>query len=140
VHLFFVFASICIFSTVSTKPNLMEEKRYCPECGDPVYGRIDKKFCSDQCRNAFNNKQMGYSNDYIRKVNGILRKNRKILEELNPNGKSKIHIQQLKKKGFDFEFHTNIYTTKSGHIYHFCYEHGYLHLENDFLALVKREN
>ena len=33
----------------------MEEKM-CPECGKPVFGRIDKKFCSDACRNAFNNK------------------------------------------------------------------------------------
>ena len=118
----------------------MEEKRYCPECGDPVYGRIDKKFCSDQCRNAFNNKQLGYSNDHIRKVNTILRKNRKILEDLNPTGKSKVHIQQLRKKGFDFDYHTNLYTTKNGHTYHFCYEHGYLQLENDFFALVKRDN
>ena len=118
----------------------MAEKRYCPECGAPVYGRIDKKFCSDQCRNAFNNKNLGYSNNYIRKINGVLRKNRKILEELNPKGKSKVHLQQLKKKGFDFEYHTNIYTTKTGNKYHFCYEHGYLKLENDFYALVRRDS
>jgi predicted nucleic acid-binding Zn ribbon protein len=117
----------------------MEEKRFCPVCNDPVYGRIDKKFCSDQCRNAFNNKNMGYTNEYIRKVNMALRKNRRILEELNPNGKSKTHLQQLKKKGFDFEYFTNQYITKSGNIYFFCYEHGYLKLENDFFALVTRE-
>lgn len=127
-------------NTLSNTLTIMEEKRNCPECGDPVYGRIDKKFCSDQCRNAFNNKQMGYSNDYMRKINIVLRKNRRILEELNPNGKTKVHLQQLKKKGFDFDYHTNLYTTKNGHTYHFCYEHGYLKLEGDFFALVKREN
>ena len=31
------------------------EKRNCLECKDPVKGRIDKKFCSDYCRNAYNN-------------------------------------------------------------------------------------
>lgn len=118
----------------------MEEKRICPECGDPVYGRIDKKFCSDQCRNSFNNKSTGYSNNYVRHVNGILRKNRKILSELNPKGKSKVHLNQLKNKGFDFKFHTNLYITKNGNTYHFCYEQGYLKLDNDYFALVTRDN
>ena len=32
------------------------EHRLCLECGDHLKGRIDKKFCSDYCRNSFNNK------------------------------------------------------------------------------------
>jgi predicted nucleic acid-binding Zn ribbon protein len=119
---------------------LMAEKRLCPECGDTILGRVDKKFCSDQCRNSFNNKNKGYSTSLVREVNGILRKNRKILEELNPNGKSKTHRNQLVKKGFDFKYHTNIYTTKTGNTYFFCYEQGYLPLEQDFYALVTRES
>ncbi|HBH49182.1 MAG TPA: hypothetical protein DDX98_11105 [Bacteroidales bacterium] len=118
----------------------MADARLCPECGDPITGRIDKKFCSDQCRNSYNNKSKGYSTSYVRKVNGILRKNRQILEALNPNGKTKVHQNQLLKKGFDFNFHTHIYTTKSGNIYHFCYEHGYLALEDKYYALVTRDN
>lgn len=117
----------------------MIENRVCPECGDPIHGRIDKKFCSDQCRNTFNNKDKGYSTSYVRKINSILRKNRKIIEDLNPKGKTKVHKNQLTKKGFDFDYHTNIYTTKTGNTYYFCYEHGYLALENDFYALVTRE-
>ena len=31
------------------------EKRECLECREPVKGRVDKKFCSDYCRNAYNN-------------------------------------------------------------------------------------
>ena len=30
--------------------------KLCLECGDKLFGRIDKKFCSDACRNAYNNK------------------------------------------------------------------------------------
>lgn len=118
----------------------MEEKRICPVCGDQIFGRVDKKFCSDQCRNTFNNQSKGYSTSYVRQVNTVLRKNRKILAELNPKGKTKVHKNQLTKKGFDFGFHTNIYTTKTGNIYYFCYEHGYLSLDDDFYALVTREN
>lgn len=118
----------------------MEEKRTCPECGDPVHGRTDKKFCSDQCRNSFNNKNTGYSNNYVRKVNGILRKNRKILSELNPKGKTKVHLNQLKHRGFDFKYFTELYVTKTGNTYHFCYEQGYLKLDNDYFALVTRDS
>ena len=117
----------------------MDKKRVCPQCGDPVYGRIDKKFCSDQCRNAYNNKNLGYTNNYIRTVNSILRKNRKILEDLTPKGKAKVHLNQLKKQGYNFDYFTNQYITRNGNVYFFCYEYGYLKLENDFFALVQRE-
>ncbi len=124
----------------SLKTCFMEKQRICPVCGDPIYGRIDKKFCSDQCRNTFNNQRKGYSTSYVREINTILRKNRKILIELNPRGKSKIHKNQLVKKGFDFDFFTNVYKTKTGNTYYFCYEQGYLILENNYLALVSRDN
>ncbi len=116
----------------------MEEKQ-CPECGRPVHGRIDKKFCSDACRNAFNNKVNAATTNYIRKVNNTLLKNRRILIELNPDGKKKTHTDKLLKKGFDFDYHTNTYTTKAGDTYHFCYEQGYLKLDKGYVLLVKRD-
>ncbi len=117
----------------------MEEKM-CPECGKPVFGRIDKKFCSDACRNAFNNKANSASTNYMRNVNNILSKNRRILATLNPEGKKKTHKDKLLKQGFDFDFHTNTYTTKAGDTYCFCYEQGYLLLDDGFVLLVERNN
>lgn len=116
----------------------MEEKQ-CVECGTKIYGRIDKKFCSDQCRNSYNNKLNSNANNYVRNVNNILRKNRRILMTLNPHGKSKAPKTKLLEKGYDFNYLTSIYTTKAGATYYFCYEHGYLELENDWLALVKKQ-
>jgi len=108
----------------------------CQECGDPFKGRSDKKFCSDSCRNAFNNHFNRDSTNLMRRVNRTLRKNRNILEGLNPNGKSKTSKKVLLQKGFDFGFHTNTYTTKNGNTYYFCYEQGYLPLEKELFALV----
>lgn len=110
----------------------------CLECGEPIKGRADKKFCSDYCRNAYNNKLNKDSKHLVRNTNNRLRKNYRILEELNPNGKSKATKSQLVSKGFDFEFITSIYTTKKGTIYYFVYDQGYLPLENDYFALVKK--
>lgn len=116
----------------------MEEKA-CVECGTKIFGRYDKKFCSDQCRNSSNNKLNSESNNYIRNINNILRKNRRILAKLTPNGKSKSTKSKLNELGFDFGHFTNTYTTKAGTIYYFCYEYGYLELDNDWYALVKRD-
>lgn len=118
----------------------MNEERKCLDCGKPVFGRADKKFCSDGCRNSYNNKTKQASTNYIRNVNNILSKNRRILEELNPGGKTKKHKDQLLKKGFDFDYFTNVYTTKEGSEYRFCYEQGYLLLDAGFILLVRRDD
>lgn len=111
----------------------------CLECHEPIKGRSDKKFCSDSCRNAFNNTFNRDSTNLMRRVNRILRKNRLILSQLNPLGKSKTTKTILVKKGFNFDYHTNTYVTKNGKTYFFCYEQGYLCLENEMYALVIKQ-
>jgi hypothetical protein len=111
----------------------------CLQCKDDFEGRIDKKFCSDQCRNEFNNNLRRDSNNYVRNVNNILRRNRRILEEFNPTGKAKVSKDKLAYKGFNFHYHTNMYETRSGKRYFFCYEQGYLQLEDHWYALVHKE-
>jgi hypothetical protein len=111
----------------------------CLECEEPIKGRIDKKFCSDLCRNAYNNKINSDTTNYVRNVNSILRKNRRILEGLIPEQTAKSTKVKLLDKGFNFGYYTNIYTTQKGVNYYFCYEYGYLPLENEYYFLVKRK-
>lgn len=111
-------------------------KKECEICGDTFSGRRDKRFCSDQCRSAFNNRLNSDVNNYMRNINNILRKNRRILKELNTGTKTKIHRDKLLAKGYNFDYLTNIYTTRGGRVYHFCYEHGYFELGEKMLALV----
>ena len=117
----------------------MTDKRKCPECGEPIKGRTDKKFCSDMCRNAFNNKINSDTTNHVRNINNILKRNRRIIEEMTPEGKAKTNRSKLLEKGFDFNYFTNIYKTQKGVAYYFCYEYGYLPLENDFYFLVHRK-
>jgi len=115
-------------------------KKKCLECGDEFTGRIDKKFCSDQCRNTYNNNQNKDAINYVRNINYILRKNRRILEILNTHGKTKLPKSQLAAKGFNFAYHTNIYSTRAGKEYVYCYDQGYVELEvNTVMLVVKRE-
>jgi hypothetical protein len=114
--------------------------KQCLECGDTIIGRIDKKFCSDGCRNAYNNNVNKDNKNLIRNTNNWLRKNHRILEELNPDKKTTISRAKLIEKGFDFNYFTSIYTTKAGTVYYFVYDQGYLPIEGDYFALVKRES
>ena len=117
-----------------------ENKRTCEHCGTAIFGRIDKRFCSDYCRNSAHNIQNRDSTNYMRKVNNILRKNRRILSKLNPKGKAKIQSTVLMEEGFNFAYYTNVYETKKGGKYFFCYDQGYIRLEDDWIALVVRES
>ena len=114
-------------------------ERKCLECGEKVIGRIDKKFCNDYCRNSYNNNLNKDSRNLRRNVNNRLRRNYRILAELNPKDKTKTTRTRLLEKGFDFEYITNIYTTRTGTVYYFVYDQGYLPLDGDFYALVKRD-
>jgi endogenous inhibitor of DNA gyrase (YacG/DUF329 family) len=115
------------------------EKKVCLECGDTMTGRADKKFCSDQCRSINFNKLNSDQNKFMRNINNMLRKNRRILEMLNPTGKTTVSKTDLLDEGFKFAYFTNEYKTKSGKVYRFCYEHGYLQLDGNMYALVFRK-
>jgi len=111
-------------------------EKVCLECQRPVFGRADKKFCSDGCRNAFNNKTNAPATNYVRNVNNILGRNRRILVSLNPDGKNEVHRELLLKKGFDFDYYTHSLTTKCGEHYQFCYEQGYLQKKDGSVRLT----
>lgn len=111
----------------------------CLECGEKISGRIDKKFCSSYCRNAYNNRKNRDSKNLMRNVHNRLRKNYRILEKLNTKEKTIIEKSTLLNTGFDFTYFTSIYTTKKGTIYYFVYDQGYLPIDNaQKYVLVKR--
>ena len=110
----------------------------CLCCEKPLKGRIDKKFCDDYCRSNYNHKLNSGSNPLIRKINNCLKKNRRILEELcSPESINKVSKQKLIEKAFHFNYHTHTFTNKNGAVYFFCYDYGYLPLQNDLLLIVK---
>ena len=111
----------------------MEKK--CLDCGDTIRGRTDKKFCSDQCRNNYNNRLNRDTNNFVRNVHGLLRKNRRILADLYDEGKDKIHKDALFALGYNFSFFTHVIEASNGVKYHYCFEYGYRETEDDFVEL-----
>ena len=119
---------------------LAETKKLCLTCSKPIKGRTDKKFCDDYCRNNYNNQLKSNTINLVRNINNALTKNRRILE--NFFGKEemiKTTKDKLLEKGFQFKYITHTYTNRKGNVYFFCYDIGYLPLENDWYLLVKRK-
>jgi hypothetical protein len=119
------------------------DTKTCLYCERPLKGRIDKKFCDDNCRNSYNNQQKakGSHSAYVRNINNALLKNRKILESILPDGEetAKANKEKLMRLGLQFKYITHTYTTKTGKTYFYCYEYGYLPLDNDWYLIVKRK-
>lgn len=97
----------------------------CVECGKPIHGRLDKRFCDAYCRNSYNNKVKRDDEQYILDVNRSIRKNRKILKTLSPVGKSTVRKEVLEALGYDFNIFSSMYRTSKGSIYYLCYEYGF---------------
>ncbi|MGB7527672.1 hypothetical protein [Sphingobacterium cellulitidis] len=114
------------------------DHRNCKECEQPIKGRTDKRFCNDNCRNAFNNRENSKEYNILKKINTQLRKNRKILSNLLAEEKMiKISKNKLLGEGFSMVYHTHRILTTKGQQYIFCYEYGYLEIGQDYILIVK---
>jgi len=69
-------------------------------------------------------------------LNKTLRRNRKILKQFNPEGKTTIRTEYLKRLDFDFRYFTHTFTTKNNNEYRFCYEYGYLKIDEEKTLIV----
>lgn len=108
-------------------------KRKCLHCNEILIGRVDKKYCNTYCKSAFQYSITQEKTDSIfRKVDKILKNNRKILKIYNKAGKAVIRKETLEKEGFNPDYFTNYWKSQSGDIYLFCYEYGFLQKKDNY--------
>lgn len=79
--------------------------------------------------------------EYMRQVNAILRRNRKILSGVLSQNQEirKTRKEVLMHEGFRFSYITHVYTNRKGKTYFFCYEFGYRLMEEDGLLIVRQK-
>lgn len=112
-------------------------ERLCLDCGARLLGRSDKKFCSDQCRNNYNNRLNRDQNNYVRNVHAQLRRNRRILSDLFGDGHHRIHRDALLAQGYNFTFFTHLIETRDGLRWSYCFEYGFRQSGKGYLELQK---
>jgi hypothetical protein len=103
-------------------------------------GRSDKKFCDSNCKDAYYNAIKTEEHKEIKKIDIILKRNRRILKKIfNPKKEDKlIGREVLIKAGFEFDFHTHSVITKfNANKFVFCYDYGYREVENGRYKVIK---
>lgn len=110
----------------------------CLKCSGKLKGRSDKKFCDQYCRNAYHNGIYREDNVLMKGVNQILKRNRRILKQLFQNVEisSKTDLIGL---GYNFDYYTNMYTSRKNQVHYFCYDYGILPLDDGFFALIQNQ-
>lgn len=81
-------------------------KNYCLQCGAPIYGRPDKRFCGSGCKNAYHNQE----NETVRRFHNFildsLEINYSILKEALRCGISSLPLADICQRGFKPELAT----------------------------------
>jgi hypothetical protein len=110
----------------------------CQNCGNPLRGRIDKKFCDIGCKNEHNNRLQRDERMAISQIDAILKRNRRLLKRCLGGEQSKIvRAVELTNAGLRLDFYTHHYMNRDGDKYIFCYDYGYLILDGGNCLMVK---
>lgn len=113
--------------------------KHCLTCGHSLRGRTDKKFCDDYCRSIFNNKRYIDEKGFVKKVNHLLLKNRRILASYVEGVKETEMVPKelLYHRGFHFNYFTHTAISKEGTTYYCCYDHAYHVVSEQELQICK---
>lgn len=110
-------------------------------CGKELFGRSDKKYCNDECRNRANSvkrRSDAWGEDKcIYEITRDLRRNRLVMKSTGAflNETKIVTRGWMLDKGYNFEYYTNILHTKKGD-YYFCFEFGHMQLEEGRVLIV----
>ena len=108
----------------------------CLECGEKLFGRIDKKYCGDHCRSAYHNRQNRDSNQIVKNVNRILTSNRRILQKFQSKKVRRVSKEALLHDGFRFGYFTFERINRTGRVFKFCYDQGYSETDHKWLMIT----
>ncbi|WP_313374253.1 hypothetical protein [Chishuiella sp.] len=108
----------------------------CLQCHQPLFGRKDKKFCNDLCRNTYNNNLNRDKVEIVRNINNKLRKNNRILKNILEVGSRSVTKNYLNLNNFDFKYITNVNESKHGTVF-YVYDVGYQKLDDENYLLFQ---
>ena len=109
----------------------------CLECGKPLSGRADKKFCNDHCRSQYHNIRYASKRSQQKPINAILRKNHSVLSRVCAGGQCQIHRDELIERGFNIQFYTHT-KSQEGEEYHYCYDFRYKMDDKGMIWIVRQ--
>ena len=112
---------LCLQKTVMND-HLHKEERVCLNCGTPITGRVDKRFCSIRCKNEWNNSMSGPEKRRRNSVFNILIKNYHVLEMAMESGERAPELTVLAAAGFREEYVTGFRRIRRGRDEYRCFD------------------
>lgn len=126
-------------------PSLPEMTQYikenapctCLECGRVTYGRADKKFCSESCKNKWHNRQTSQSRQLRNRILTALNRNYRVLDEALASGQLSVDRALLESRGFRPAFVTGCTRVRYGHDILRCFDISYSQTASKIFKLRK---
>ncbi len=118
----------------------MKTKKKCPVCENQIIGRVDKVFCSLECKRAADYEKRRIEDALFFKIDKQLKTNRKILKKYNRTGMTTLRREVLHKEGFNPNFFTHYWKNKKEEVYLFSYDlaiHKLKHNNKDKYVIVE---
>lgn len=103
----------------------MKTEYKCLQCGAPLHGRPDKKFCSPLCKDRWNNSRRKDERDKKSRVLGVLQNNYSILSSLEESQGNEWNTELLETIGFRPDFFTRLVRRSPGEMLCECFDIRY---------------
>lgn len=109
----------------------------CLECGDSIeYGRQDRKFCCNTCKNKFNNRRSKDKRVIKTKILHVLENNYLILARLVRMNVKSMTVGELRRLGFDFEYMTSFRKTRR-HDEYGCFDISVVVMSSKVISITR---
>ncbi len=108
----------------------------CLNCKSVFYGRTDKKFCSEECKNGYNNRYKKQQYHSRTSVARILDQNYAILENLLAIDAKSVRLDALDALGFQIPYCTYTTVVRTCRIYQ-CYDIQYMISKNSIYKISR---
>lgn len=113
----------------------------CLECGDKIrYGRVDKKFCCEECKNRHYNNLAKGSRAYRRRTITRLNRNYEILEQLIKSGNTSVELSDLMSLGFWPDSVTGFHKNRFKSDEYWCFDIKYRMTDSRIYSISKIQN
>ncbi len=117
------------------------KQKFCKLCKRKFYGRSDKKYCSLECKNEYNNRLRAATIVATQSVDRVLHRNRSILLEIMGKhaNQKQISSKLLDDKKFQRHYMTGFFENAQGKRYHVVYDFAWMEFSKGKVLIIRRE-
>jgi predicted nucleic acid-binding Zn ribbon protein len=111
----------------------------CIQCGKENQGRSDKRFCSQDCKNAWHADRRQELQAIMGKVNAALRRNWVLLVRVLDGGyRKQVRRVELEALGFRWNYMTELFVSEGGRTFYLVYDCAWAELSDGEVLILRK--